>query len=42
MLKTDASKVVIVLVVLVLLDLFVIGGVLWKGHANFIEVYKNL
>jgi hypothetical protein len=42
MLKTDASKIVIVLVVLVTLDLFVIGGVLWKGHANFIEVYKHL
>lgn len=42
MLKSDISKVVMILVVLFALDLLVIGGVLWKGHANFIEVYKHL
>jgi len=42
MLKTDASKVVMILVVLFLLDIMIIGGILWKGHANFIGVYKNL
>lgn len=42
MLMTDSIKVVILLSTLFLLDLLIIGGVLWKGHANFIEVYKNL
>jgi len=39
---SDKKAIVIFLIGLVLLDLLVIGGVLWKGHANFIEVYKNL
>lgn len=42
MLKSDASKVVMILVVLFALDLLVIGGILFKGHANFTEVYKHL
>jgi len=42
MLKTDASKVVMILVVLFALDLLIIGGILFKGHANFTEVYKHL
>ena len=42
MLKSDTSKVVMILVVLFALDLLVIVGVLWKGHANFTEVYKHL
>lgn len=42
MLKTDAFKVVMILVVLFVLDLLMIAGVLWKGHANFTEVYKHL
>ena len=40
---TDYHKqLIIVLFILVFLDLMVIGGILWKGHANFIEVYKHL
>jgi hypothetical protein len=42
MLRTDASKVVMILVVLFALDLLIIGGILFKGHANFTEVYKHL
>ena len=42
MLKTDASKVVMILVVLFALDLLIIGGILFRGHANFTEVYKHL
>jgi len=32
----------IVLIVIFLLDLMIIGGVLWHGKANFVELYKNL
>jgi hypothetical protein len=39
---SDKTKVVIMLSVLVALDLCIIGGILWKGHANFIELYKHL
>jgi hypothetical protein len=39
---SDKKAIVIFLIGLVLLDLLVIGGILWKGHANFIEVYKHL
>ena len=39
---SDKTKVVIMLSVLVVLDLVVIGGILWKGHANFPELIKHL
>lgn len=39
---TDKTKVIIMLVTLVLFDLMIIGGILWKGHANFIDLYKHL
>lgn len=29
-------------VFLIILDLLVIGGILWKGHANFPELIKHL
>jgi hypothetical protein len=32
----------IMLVVLFLLDIMVIGGILYKGHANFPELIKHL
>jgi len=38
----DALYVVIMLVVLLLLDIMVIGGILYKGHANFPELIKHL
>jgi regulatory protein YycH of two-component signal transduction system YycFG len=40
--QTETRNICILLTVLVVLDLFIIGGVLWKGHANFTELYKNL
>jgi hypothetical protein len=39
---TDKTKLVIFLVVLFLLDLTIIGGIFWKGHANFSELVKHL
>jgi len=39
---SDKTKVVIMLSVLVLLDLCIIGGILWKGHANFPELIKHI
>jgi len=39
---SDASKIMIVLGIFLLFDLLIIGGILWKGHANFIELYKHL
>ena len=41
-LEKDALYVVIVLVVFFLLDILVIGGILYKGHANFPELFKHL
>ena len=38
----DALYVVLLLTVLVLLDVTIIGGILWKGHANFSELIKHL
>jgi hypothetical protein len=38
----QTKNICILLTVLVVLDFFIIGGILWKGHANFIEVYKHL
>jgi hypothetical protein len=40
--KNNHIPLSILLLILVLLDLLMIGGILWKGHANFIEVYKHL
>ena len=40
--KNNTTPIVILLTVLVLFDLLIIGGILWKGHANFIELYKHL
>ena len=40
--KSETTQIVLVLTILVLLDLCIMGGILWKGHANFIEVYKHL
>jgi hypothetical protein len=39
---SDKTKVVIMLSVLVALDLMVISGILWKGHANFSELIKHI
>jgi hypothetical protein len=39
---TDKTKLIIMLSVLVVLDLLVIGGILWEGHANFPELFKHL
>jgi len=39
---SDKKAIVIFLIGLVILDFIIIGGILWKGHANFIEVYKHL
>lgn len=36
------TQIVILLTILILIDISIIGGILWKGHANFIEVYKHL
>ena len=38
----DKTKVLIVLGVLLALDFMVIGGILWKGQANFPELIKHL
>ncbi len=38
----DALYVVIMLVVIFLLDIVAIGGILYKGHANFPELIKHL
>ena len=40
--KKDALYVIIVLVVFFLLDILIIGGILYKGHANFPELIKHL
>jgi hypothetical protein len=39
---SETTKVSLFLGFLLLIDLFVIGGILYEGHANFIEVYKHL
>jgi hypothetical protein len=38
----DKFYLVCFLIFLFLIDFIIIGGILWKGHANFIEVYKHL
>ena len=42
--KSDKDKLYIILFLLILflLDLCVIGGVLWHGKANFPELIKHL
>ncbi len=40
--ERDALYLTIMLVVLLLLDILVIGGILYKGHANFPELIKHL
>ena len=40
--KSETTPIVILLTTLVLLDLCIIGGIFWKGHAHFIELYKHL
>jgi len=40
--EKDALYITIMLVVLFLLDIMVIGGILYKGHANFPELIKHL
>jgi hypothetical protein len=44
--KTNTGKdkvyLTLFLCLLFFLDLMVIVAILWKGHANFIEVYKHL
>jgi hypothetical protein len=40
--KSNATPIIIVLTVLVLFDLLIIGGILYKGHANFPELIKHL
>jgi hypothetical protein len=40
--KNNTTPIVLFLGVLLLLDFLIIGGILWKGHANFIELYKHL
>jgi hypothetical protein len=38
----DKFYLILFLGFILLLDLFVIGGILYKGHANFAELIKNL
>jgi hypothetical protein len=38
----DKLYLLICLGVIFAIDFALIGGILWKGHANFIEVYKHL
>jgi len=38
----DKLYLIIFLVAIFTIDFVLIGGILWKGHANFIEVYKHL
>lgn len=38
----DLIGVTLMLVALVLLDLTMIAGILWKGQANFPELIKHL
>jgi len=38
----DKIYLLLTLGFITILDLLVIGGILYKGHANFIEVYKHL
>ncbi len=38
----ETTKVCLLLAFLLLLDLIGIAGILYKGHANFIELYKHL
>ena len=40
--EKDTLYITIMLVVFFLLDLMVIGGILYKGHANFPELIKHL
>jgi hypothetical protein len=40
--KSETTPIILMLGVLLLLDLLIIGGIFWKGHANFIELYKHL
>ncbi len=42
--KSDRDKIYLTLTLsfLVLVDLFIIGGILIKGHANFPELIKHL
>ncbi len=40
--KNETVPIILMLGFLFLIDLFIIGGILWKGHANFIELYKHL
>lgn len=38
----ETYPLLIVFIVLILIDLTIIGGVLYKANANFVELYKNL
>jgi hypothetical protein len=40
--EKDTLYVTIALVVFFLLDILIIGGILYKGHANFPELIKHL
>jgi hypothetical protein len=40
--EKDTLYVTIGLVVFFLLDILIIGGILYKGHANFPELIKHL
>lgn len=40
--EKDTLYITIMLVVFFLLDILVIGGILYKGHANFPELIKHL
>lgn len=41
--KSDTRvPLTITLIILFLLDLVIIGGILYKGHANFPELIKHL
>lgn len=40
--EKDALYVCLLLGFLFFIDLVLIGGILWRGHANFIELYRNL
>ena len=40
--KSETTPIILMLATFILVDLFIIGGIFWKGHANFIELYKHL
>ena len=40
--KSETIPIILMVTTLIVLDLLIIGGILWKSHTNFIELYKHL